>query len=401
MTGHQREQITVGMGAGAAGFAGHERGGGPGMATQDMVLNIGPQHPATHGVLRLQLTLDGERIVHCEPVVGYMHRGAEKLFEVRDYRQIIVLANRHDWLSAFSNELGVVLAVERMLGMEVPARAVWLRTLLAELNRVLNHLMFMGSYPIELGAITPMFYAFRERETLQQVMEELSGGRMHYMFNRVGGLKEDMPAGWLDRCAAAVRAVRLRLPQIEDLIFGNEIFRARTRGVGVLSRELIDAYGVSGPIARASGVDFDLRRDDPYLAYDELLADGVMEVATRDEGDCYSRFGLLLDQAAVSLDIADACIERLRSLDRGPVNVRLPKILKAPEGATYAWTENPLGINGYYLVSRGEKTPWRLKLRTASFNNIAVLPEVLTGCVVADMVAILGSMFFVVGDIDK
>ncbi|HET7532477.1 MAG TPA: NADH-quinone oxidoreductase subunit D [Nocardioidaceae bacterium] len=401
MTGHQREQITVGMGAGAAGFAGHERGGGPGMATQDMVLNIGPQHPATHGVLRLQLTLDGERIVHCDPVVGYMHRGAEKLFEVRDYRQIIVLANRHDWLSAFSNELGVVLAVERMLGMEVPARAVWLRTLLAELNRVLNHLMFMGSYPIELGAITPMFYAFRERETLQQVMEELSGGRMHYMFNRVGGLKEDMPAGWLDRCAAAVRAVRFRLPQIEDLIFGNEIFRARTRGVGVLSRELIDAYGVSGPIARASGVDFDLRRDDPYLAYEELLADGVMEVATRDDGDCYSRFGLLLDQVAVSLDIADACIERLRSLDRGPINVRLPKILKAPEGATYAWTENPLGINGYYLVSRGEKTPWRMKLRTASFNNIAVLPEVLTGCVVADMVAILGSMFFVVGDIDK
>ena len=395
------DHVTVGVGAGAAGFGDYERGGGPGLATQDMVLNIGPQHPATHGVLRLRLTLDGERIVDCEPVIGYMHRGVEKLFEVRDYRQIIVLANRHDWLSSFANELGIVLAVERMLGMEVPVRAVWLRTLLAELNRVLNHLMFMGSYPIELGAITPMFYAFRERETIQQVMEEISGGRMHYMFNRVGGLKEDMPAGWLDRCAAAVRAVRARLPQIEDLIFGNEIFQARTRGVGLLSRELIDAYGVSGPIARASGVDFDLRRDEPYLAYDELLADGVMRVATRSEGDCYSRFGLLLDQAAVSLDIADACIERLRSLDRGPINVRLPKILKAPEGATYAWTENPLGINGYYLVSRGEKTPWRMKLRTASFNNVAVLPEVLTGCVVADMVSILGSMFFVVGDVDK
>jgi NADH-quinone oxidoreductase subunit D len=317
------------------------------MATQDMVLNIGPQHPATHGVLRLRLTLDGERIVHCEPVVGYMHRGVEKLFEVRDYRQIIVLANRHDWLSAFSNELGVVLAVERMLGMEVPTRAVWLRTLLAELNRVLNHLMFMGSYPIELGAITPMFYAFRERETIQQVMEELSGGRMHYMFNRVGGLKEDIPAGWLDRCLAAVRAVRSRMPQIEDLIFGNEIFQARTQNVGILSRELIDAYGVSGPIARASAVDFDLRRDEPYLAYDELLADGVLRVPTREEGDCYARFGLLLDQVQVSLDLAEACIDRLRSLDRGPVNVRLPKILKAPEGATYAWTENPLGINGY------------------------------------------------------
>ena len=405
MSPDRREQVVVGLGSGAAGFgdtlAGHERGGGPGLATQDMVLNIGPQHPATHGVLRLRLVLDGERIVECEPVIGYMHRGAEKLFEVRDYRQIIVLANRHDWLSAFSNELGVVLAVERMLGMEVPPRAVWLRTLLAELNRILNHLMFLGSYPIELGAITPMFYAFRERETLQAVMEEISGGRMHYMFNRVGGLKEDLPAGWLDRAEAAAGAVRSRVPQIEDLIFGNEIFRARTKGVGVLSRELVDAYGVSGPIARASGVDFDLRRDEPYLAYGELVDDGVMQVMTADDGDCYSRFGLLLDQIQVSLDVVEACLDRLRTLERGPVNVRLPKILKAPEGSTYAWTENPLGINGYYLVSRGEKTPWRLKLRTASFNNVAVLPEVLTGCVVADMVAILGSMFFVVGDVDK
>ena len=169
----------------------------------------------------------------------------------------------------------------------------------------------------------------------------------------------------------------------------------------MLSPALVDAYGVSGPIARASGVDFDLRRDEPYLAYDALLADGSLQVAIREDGDCYSRFGLLLDQVKVSLDVAEACVDRLRSLQRGPVNVRLPKILKVPEGATYCWTENPLGINGYYLVSRGEKTPWRMKLRSASFNNIAVLPEVLEGCLVADMVAILGSMFFVVGDIDK
>ncbi len=394
------DQITVGVGAGAAGF-GYERGGNPALATEDMVLNIGPQHPATHGVLRLRLTLDGERIVTCEPVVGYMHRGVEKLFEVRDYRQVIVLANRHDWLSAFSNELGVVLAVERMLGMEVPVRATWVRTLLAELNRVLNHLMFLGSYPIELGAITPMFYAFREREAIQAVMEELSGGRMHYMFNRVGGVKEDLPAGWLGRATAAVAAVRARLPQIEDLLLGNEIFRARTRGVGRLAPELVEAYGVSGPIARASGVDFDLRRDEPYLAYPDLLSDGVLRVVTGGEGDCYERFLMLVRQVRVSLDLADACLDRLRALPPGPVGQRLPKILKAPEGATYAWTENPLGINGYYLVSRGEKTPWRLKLRSASFNNIAVLPEVVTGCVVADLVAILGSMFFVVGDVDK
>src|SRR5215470_9387073 len=212
----------------------------------DMVLNIGPQHPSTHGVLRIRLVLDGEVVRHAEPIVGYMHRGAEKLFEVRDYRQIIVLANRHDWLSAFANELGVVLAAEQMLGMEVPERAVWARTLLAELNRVLNHLMFLGSYPLELGAITPVFYAFRERETIQAVMEEISGGRMHYMFNRVGGLKEDLPAGWLGRVMAAIAAVRRRLPQLEGLIVGNEILRARTRGIGILDRELAEGYGVSG-----------------------------------------------------------------------------------------------------------------------------------------------------------
>jgi NADH-quinone oxidoreductase subunit D len=372
---------------------------GSGVATTDMVLNIGPQHPATHGVLRLRMTLDGERIVHCEPIIGYMHRGVEKLFEVRDYRQIIMLANRHDWLSAFSSELGVALAVEDMLGIEVPERATWIRTLLAELNRVLNHLMFMGSLPIELGAITPMFYAFRERETLQEVMEEVSGGRMHYMFNRVGGLKEDIPAGWLVRATDAVAAVRTRLKQIEDLILGNEIFHARTVGVGVLSSELIRAHGVSGPIARASGVDLDLRRDEPYLAYGELA--DVLRVPTRTAGDSFARFELLVEQAKASLDLADACIARIRDLPSGPVNVRLPKIVKAPEGSTYVWTENPLGLNGYYLVSRGEKTPWRLKLRTASFNNISVLPEIVGGCLVGDLIAILGSMFFVVGDIDK
>ncbi len=365
----------------------------------DMVLNIGPQHPSTHGVLRLRLVLDGERISAAEPVIGYMHRGAEKLFEARDYRQIIVLANRHDWLSAFSNELGVVMAVERMLGMEVPERAVWARTLLAELNRVLNHLMFLGSYPLELGAITPMFHAFTEREDLQRVMEEVSGGRIHYMFNRVGGLKEDLPAGWLGRTRQAVAAVRAKLGTYDRLVLGNEIFRGRTRGVGVLTPEAVHAYGVSGPIARASGVDFDLRRDEPYLAYGELA--DVLRVVTRAEGDCLARFEVLLEQTRNSLDLADACLDRLAGLPPGPVNQRLPKVLKAPEGATYAWTENPLGINGYYLVSKGEKTPYRLKLRSASYNNVQVLSELLPGTLVADMVAILGSMFFVVGDIDK
>jgi len=377
---------TVAIGSGAAE-----------LATEDMVLNIGPQHPATHGVLRLRLRLNGERITEVEPIIGYMHRGAEKLFEVRDYRQIIMLANRHDWLSAFANELGVVLAVERLLGLEVPVRAVWARTLMAELNRVLNHLMFLGSYPIELGAITPIFYAFREREALQAVMEEATGGRMHYMFNRVGGLKEELPAGWLGRVHKALGAVRTGVKDIENLIRDTEIFHARTRGVGVLTPEVAASYGVSGPIARACGLDFDLRRDEPYLAYGEL----DVPVITRPAGDCLARFECLLDQVYVSLDLADTCADRLAALPPGPINVRTPKVLKAPEGHTYAWTENPLGINGYYLVSRGDKTPWRMKLRTASFNNIQVLPELMRGTLVADMIAILGSMFFVVGDIDK
>jgi NADH-quinone oxidoreductase subunit D len=383
------QALTVGVGSGA-------------LATSDMVLNIGPQHPATHGVLRLRIVVDGERVVSAEPIVGYMHRGAEKLFEVRDYRQIIVLANRHDWLSAFANELGVVLAAEQLLGMEVPQRAVWARTLLAELNRVLSHLMFAGSYPLELGAITPVFYAFTEREELQAVMEEISGGRMHYMFNRVGGLKEDLPAGWLTRVLAATASVRKRLPRLESMLIGNEILRARTRGVGILDAATAAAYGVSGPVARASGLDLDLRRDEPYLAYGELFGpEGPGRVVTRTEGDCLARFEVLLEQIHVSLDLVEVCADRLRSLPVGPINVRLPKVLRVPEGHLYRWTENPLGINGYYLVSKGDKVPWRLKLRSASFNNVQVLSQLLPGALISDLVAILGSTFFVVGDVDK
>ncbi|MEP7192633.1 MAG: NADH-quinone oxidoreductase subunit D [Actinomycetota bacterium] len=383
------QELTIGLGA-------------SGLETTDMVLNIGPQHPATHGVLRLRLVVDGERIVTAEPIVGYMHRGAEKLFEVRDYRQIMALANRHDWLSGFANELGVVLGVEALMGMEVPERATWIRTLMAELTRVLSHLMFLGSYPLELGAITPIFYSFREREELQAVLEEATGGRLHLMFNQVGGLKADLPAGWLGRAESAIKSVRGRLPDLESLLVGNEIIHARARGVGILSRETVAAYGVSGPIARASGVDMDLRRDEPYLAYGELFAEGGPgRVVTRTAGDGLARLECLLEQVHVSLDLAEHCLGVLGSLPQGPVNVRLPKIVKAPEGHLYTQTENPLGFNGYYLVSRGEKTPWRMKLRTASFNNVSVLSAVLPGCLISDMVSILGSMFFVVGDVDK
>ena len=364
-------------------------------AAGDLVINLGPGHPSGHGMLRLRLTMDGGLITAAEPVIGFVHRGAEKLFEVRDYRQIIVLANRHDWLGAFASELGVVLAAERLAGIEVPPRAVWARTLLAELNRVLSHLAFLSSYPPEIAAAAE----FAGRVLIQRVMEEISGGRMHYMFNRVGGLKEDPPAGWLGRVHAAAAEVRAALPVIGAVVRQHDGFRAATRDVGRVTSEQVLQYGVSGPAARASGVSFDLRRDEPYLAYGELA--GRLPVVTRAEGDCLARFECLLEQVSVSLELVDACASRLAALPAGPVCARLPKVFKVPEGHTYAWTENPAGLNGYFLVSRGGKTPWRLKLRTASFSNVQVLSEVLPGSRVADLPAILGSMFFVVGDMDR
>ena len=363
-------------------------------------LVLGPQHPSAHGALLLHLVLDGDVVVSAQPEVGFLHRGAEKLFEVRDYRQLVMLANRHDWLSAFTNELGIVLAVERMLGMRVPDRAVWLRTLLAEVNRLLNALLFLGaSLPSpDAGSSTsgspsagsPAVPGFREREALQAVMEEATGGRMHYMFNRVGGLVTDVPAGWTAHLAAALDGVRAVAATMARTVHEGDL----GRGVGVLPAAAVLAHGVSGPVARASGVALDLRRDEPYLAYGSLDVPSV----TRDEGDAHARFACVVDQLTVSLDLAAACLDRLPA---GPVNLRLPKTVRAPEGATYAWTEGPLGISGYYLVSRGDRVPWRLAMRTASFNNVSALPVALSGVRLQDLVPVLCSFFFVIGDIDK
>lgn len=362
-------ELTVGLGAAQ-------------LVEADVLLDLGPQHPSTHGALQVALVLDGDVVVRAEPVIGYLHRGAEKLFEVRDYRQLVMLANRHDWLSAFGNELGIVLAVERMLGMQVPDRAVWLRTLLAELNRVLNHLLFLGSLDPAVQQL------FSEREALQLVMEEATGGRVHYQYNRVGGLHEDVPLGWTDRVRRAVDAVRTGLPALRASYDGVGV------GVAVLTPDVVLAHGVSGPLARASGVDLDLRRDEPYLAYAAL----DVPVAVRSDGDAAARFACVLDQVTGSLHLVDACLDRLPG---GPVNLRLPKTVKAPEGATYAWTENPLGLQGYYLVSRGDRVPWRLAMRTASFNNVSALSSVLPGTRLQDLTTALASFFFVIGDIDK
>ena len=360
-----------------------------------MILNIGPQHPSTHGVLRVVLELDGERIISAEPVIGYMHRAAEKLAEYRDPRQVLVLMNRHDWLSALNNELGWVIAVERMMEVEVPERAQWIRTMLAEWNRLLNHLMFTGSYPLELGAMTPMFYAFREREMIQDLMESATGARMHHSFVRVGGLKDDLPRGFLKESAEVLKWTRKKLADFETLIMGNEIIHARTKGIGVLTPDVAVSYGCSGPIIQASGIPMDPRKDEPYEKYAEVEFD----VPVGQNGDCYDRLWVLVQRMWESCKIVEQCMEKLPA---GPyITPKLPKKVKVPEGEIYMRTENPLGLMGYYVVGDDGDFPYRLKMRTASFANVSMIPALLPGTLVPDLIAILGSVFFVVGDIDR
>jgi NADH-quinone oxidoreductase subunit D len=323
-----------------------------------------------------------------------MHRGAEKLFESRDYRQIVMLANRHDWLSAFGSELGVVLAVERLLRLEVPVRAVWLRTMLAELSRLAAHLAFLAALPPETGVLVGAG-AGALREQVQDLLEGVAGGRVHYMFNRVGGVLQDLPADWPDAAGDTLAAAEPVLRQLGELFAGPD-FVARTRGLGRLDPTTAAGYGVSGVPARAAGLPLDLRLADPYLAYPAL----EVRPAVRPEGDAGARVRCLLDECRESIRLVRRCLAELHRMP-GPVNVRLPKVVRAPEGAVYAWTENPLGINGYYLVSRGMPSPWRLKLRSGSFNNVQALRAILPGTSVADLVTVLASMFFVVGDVDR
>jgi NADH-quinone oxidoreductase subunit D len=359
-----------------------------------MSLSIGPAHPATHGVFRIVFEMDGERIVRARPVIGYMHRGFEKLAEHRDYRQIMALVNRHDWLSGFANELGVALAVEQMLEMEVPERAQWIRMLMAEWNRVLNHLMFIGSYALELGAITPMFYAFREREDIQHLLEAATGGRLHFTYNQVGGVKIDLPAGFLRESERLVGVMRQRMPDYFDLVHGNEIFRGRTVNVGPLPVDVATSIGVTGPALQATGLAEDARVTEPYLQYDRVKVD----VPVGANGDAFDRFDVLLRRIVASIDVIDQIHGHIGA---GPVNQKLPKMVKAPEGWTYVRTENPLGQLGYWLESDGGRTPWRLKMRTPSFSNVQAIPYLVEGQLLADAISILGSVFFVVGDIDR
>ena len=377
------------------------------LQTPDMTLNLGPQHPSTHGVLRLVAQVDGERIESVEPVIGYMHRGYEKLSEVRTYPQITALVNRIDWVSGFANEIAFVTAAERLMGLEVPPRAQYLRLILTEMTRISSHLLFLSSYPLELGAATPMMFAVRDRERVLDLIEGVTGGRFHPNFNRLGGVKpaagggsttrkqsQDLPAGFLSGTRDAMEHDLKDCDEIDGLITGNEIFHERTRGIGYIPAETALEYGVSGPNLRASGVRFDLRKTEDYLPYGDFDWEGPAGT----EGDCFDRYLMRMEEVRQSVSIILQAIEKIPP---GPLQAKVPRVIKVPPGEIYARAENPKGEMGYHVVSQGGRIPYRVKIRSASFSNLSILPWMLEGILVPDIIAILGSLDFVLGDVDR
>ncbi len=365
------------------------------LETEGMTLNIGPQHPATHGTLRIIVRLDGEQVVWAEPSAGYMHRGYEKLTEVRTFPQVTALVNRIDWLGSFANEVPFILAAEKLMQIEAPPRAQHIRTILFELSRIANVSLFLGDLGVQLGAVTPVFFAFRDREYVLNLIESATGGRFHPNFDRIGGLKDDLPAGWLAETKQVMKRLRGFCDEIEDLLFGNEIFQSRLRGIGVIPAEVAKQYGLSGANLRASGVDWDLRRDQALpLAYDKV----DFKVITHPDGDSFARCWVRLQEVRESTKIVDQLCD---TVPAGPIMAKVPRIIKVPEGEAWVSTENPLGEMGYYVVSKGDLGPFRVKIRSASFNNISIVPWVLRGVYVPDVISILASLYFILGDIDR
>jgi NADH-quinone oxidoreductase subunit D len=363
--------------------------------TGDMILNLGPQHPATHGTLRLVVRLDGERVVSADPVIGYMHRGYEKLVEFRTYPQITTLINRIDWLSSFANEVPFIDAAEHLMGIEAPPRAQYIRTILTELSRIATFVLFLGEMGLQVGALTPAFYGFRDREHVLNLIEAATGGRFHPNFNRIGGIKDDLPWGWVNETRTVMKTVFDACDVFEDLVAGNEIFEARTRSIGIIPAELGAAYGVSGSNLRASGVNWDLRRDGrPYLVYPDL----DFKVWTHPDGDSFARYWVRLQETRES---ARMVLQMLDQMPAGPIMAKVPRIIKVPHGESWVETENPLGQMGYYVISKGATGPFRVKIRSASFSNVSILPWLLRGVFVPDVITILASLYFILGDIDR
>lgn len=373
----------------------------------DWTLELDSQHPAGHGPITLTLHLAGSdddaTITHAEPHLVPLHRGVEKLFESRDYRQSLMLADRHEWHSAFGSELGLALTIEAMSGIVVPARATWIRTAMAELNRAIHHLRWVGETIGELSHGESAGTALRNmgrdvREALTLTHEAMSGGRLHPMLVVPGGVRADTPASWTDQLRASVLATVPLVSKYAEWI----AHRTELAHIGVLSTQLAIDCGASGPIARASGLPLDLRLDDPYVAYAALVEEGALTRVTHDGGGAQARLQVLVEELAVSLHCLDTAAAHLDDpANDGPVNVRLPRAVRVPEGSGYGWTENPSGINGWFLMSRGGPMPYRLKIRSASFANAKAICRTIVGTPVRDLNTTLMTSLLVGGDLGK
>ncbi len=364
--------------------------------TQDLWVNMGPQHPSTHGVLRLILALQGERIVDMEVVIGYLHRGTEKLAEFRTYHQFIPLTDRLDYLASNSMNHGYVIAVEKLAGIEVPERAEYIRVLMAELSRISSHLLWLATHALDIGAMTVFLYCFREREMILDLFEMATGGRLTTTYFRIGGVANDLPDGFIDKCKEFCEIFPKRVQDYDDLLYRNRIWLSRTVNIAKISAEKGLSLGLSGPSIRGSGVNWDLRRSTPYSVYDKL----DFEVAVFDGCDVYARYLVRRKEMLESCKIVKQCLEWLEK-NPGPVMAKVPKVFKPPVGEVYAAVEAPKGELGYYIVSDGSTRPYRIKIRAPSFANLMSLPEMCKGHLVADVIAAIGSIDIVLGEVDR
>lgn len=363
--------------------------------TDQLVINMGPQHPSTHGVLRLVLRLDGERVVDADIVIGYLHRGIEKLTESRDWTQIVLLTDRMDYVAAATNNLGYCETVEKLLQIEVPRRARYIRTILAELQRIASHLVWLGTHAMDIGAVTVFLYCLRERELVLDLFEEYCGARLTYNAMRIGGLPLDIPPGWDRKVRELCDIVDEKVVEYEQLLTQNRIWLERTRGIGVISAADAIAMGFSGPPLRGSGVLRDVRKDEPYAAYDEFEFD----VPIGAVGDTYDRYLVRLEEFRQSTRIIRQALD---GLPEGPVMGKVPRLIKPPAGETYHAIEAPKGELGFFIVSDGKSlSPYRLRVRPPSFCNLQVLPRLVRGHLVADVVALIGTIDIVLGEVDR
>jgi len=364
------------------------------LESSEMVLQMGPQHPSTHGVLRVILKLDGERVRDVECVIGYLHRGVEKIGENRTYVMFAPYVDRMDYIAAVSNGLGYCLAVESLINVEAPARAQVVRVIFAELNRISSHLLWLGTHALDLGAMTPVFYTFREREEVLKIFENYCGARLTTHAFRIGGLQYDLYDGFEEQTLAFCQSFVHRLDEYERLLTGNRIWRDRLKDVGILSASDCKRYSVTGPLLRAAGVAFDLRKAQPYSGYEQYDFD----IPTRDAGDCFDRYAVRMQEMRQSVRIIEQALDRI---PRGPIIAKVPKILKPPPGEVYVSIEAPKGELGYYIVSDGSDQPYRVRVRPPSFLNLQALRQMARGVLVADVVAILGTIDFVLGEVDR